>query len=123
MTSTRRQPLLLVDRGDDIGEIRARANRLQGLCSELAAELSDLINQTSNIVVGRREEPRALLSVQDCAELLGLSRTTTFSLIRDGNLESIKVGARRLVPRAAVDRFVRASQNRADGFAVDSAGL
>jgi excisionase family DNA binding protein len=56
-----------------------------------------------------RHEPPALLSVQECAVILGLSRTMVFSLIRDGALGSVKVGTRRLVPRAAVERFVRGS--------------
>lgn len=49
---------------------------------------------------------RLLLTVEQCAELLGLGRTTTYQLVLGGRIGSVKVGRRRLVPRKAVEAFV-----------------
>lgn len=38
---------------------------------------------------------------------LGLGRTTTYRLIREGKLRSVKVGRRRLVPTEEIARFLR----------------
>lgn len=44
---------------------------------------------------------RALLRVEEAAEVLGLSRTVTWSLISSGQLRSLKIGkARRITPEA-----------------------
>lgn len=42
----------------------------------------------------------------DAALRLGLGRTTTYRLIREGSLRSIKVGRRRLVPAEEIRRFL-----------------
>lgn len=47
-----------------------------------------------------------LLSVDEAARLLGIGRTVVYRLLSQGNLRSVKVGGRRLVPRSAVDAFV-----------------
>jgi len=40
------------------------------------------------------------------ARRLGLGRTTTYRLIKEGTLRSIKVGRRRLVPADEIARFL-----------------
>jgi excisionase family DNA binding protein len=45
-------------------------------------------------------------SVEDFAIRAGLGRTTIFRLIKDGQLESIKVGRRRLIPAGAGERLI-----------------
>ena len=47
-----------------------------------------------------------LLSVDEAARLLGIGRTVVYRLLSQGDLRSVKVGGRRLVPRSAVDAFV-----------------
>lgn len=47
-----------------------------------------------------------LLDVPSAAQLLGLSERTTWSLISLGQLRSVKVGRRRLVPRHCLETFV-----------------
>ncbi len=47
-----------------------------------------------------------LVPVEEAARLLGLSRTKVFSLISSGELESVKIGRLRRVPRAALDAYV-----------------
>ncbi len=46
------------------------------------------------------------LSVEEAAEALGLGRTKIFELVSGGQLRSIKVGRRRLVPVSALEQFV-----------------
>jgi excisionase family DNA binding protein len=47
-----------------------------------------------------------LLTVEEAAELLRLGRTTTFELVMRGNIQSVKIGRRRLVVREGLDRYV-----------------
>ncbi len=58
-------------------------------------------------------EPRLAamaLSVQEAARVLGLGRTTVFALVSRGELASLRVGRRRLVPVSAIEAYlVRAS--------------
>ena len=49
---------------------------------------------------------RKALSVEVAAQMLGISRSMGFKLIRRGELRSIKAGTRTLVPVAAVDEFI-----------------
>jgi excisionase family DNA binding protein len=49
---------------------------------------------------------RKALSVEMAAEMLGISRSMGFKLIRLGELRSVKAGTRTLVPVAAVDEFI-----------------
>ena len=49
------------------------------------------------------------VSTVEAAGALGVCRSTIHSLIRDGALESFKVGRRRLVPVAAIDEFAARS--------------
>lgn len=93
----------------DVIDLRLRAERLERLCGEIIAEVSDLRRLATNLVTRNPAEPKALLSVEECAGVLGLSRTTTFGLVRAGQLPSIKVGARRLVRRTDLEGFVSMS--------------
>ena len=47
-----------------------------------------------------------LLSVDDVCALTGLGRTSIYGELRAGRLASVKVGRRRLVPRAALDAWI-----------------
>ena len=44
--------------------------------------------------------------VDDVAELLSLGRTTVVALVSSGEIPSIKVGGRRLIPRRDLDEFI-----------------
>jgi len=48
----------------------------------------------------------ALLPVEEAARRLGIGRTSTFGLIRSGELRSVNVGRRRLVPADAIEECV-----------------
>ncbi|MFZ1063486.1 MAG: helix-turn-helix domain-containing protein [Acidimicrobiales bacterium] len=47
-----------------------------------------------------------LLTVEQAAIMLGLGRTTTYELVMRGQLQSVKVGRRRLVLRDGIQRYV-----------------
>lgn len=49
---------------------------------------------------------RLVYSIQEAAQACGLSRATIYRLIAAGKLTTVKVGARRLVPVAAVDALL-----------------
>ena len=49
---------------------------------------------------------RKALSVEMAAQMLGISRSMGFKLIRLGELRSVKAGTRTLVPVAALDEFI-----------------
>jgi len=57
--------------------------------------------------MGMKKQPEPdLLSQADVAHRLGVSRTTVWRLVRSGQLPVVHVGARALVPRTAVERFI-----------------
>ncbi|HTN60031.1 MAG TPA: helix-turn-helix domain-containing protein [Devosia sp.] len=45
-------------------------------------------------------------SIKDAAKALGLGRTSIYALIREGRLETIKLGRRRLVKTDSLRRLV-----------------
>jgi excisionase family DNA binding protein len=47
-----------------------------------------------------------LLSPEDAARVLGISRTSLFKLLREGRLPGVHVGRRRLIPAQALQKFV-----------------
>lgn len=51
---------------------------------------------------------RLLLSVPEAAAALGVARSGVYSLISSGELATVKLGRRRLVPVAALQSFVAA---------------
>lgn len=59
-----------------------------------------------DFVVGDRKEPALLYRVSDAASLLGISRTNVYHLLNEGLLASVRIGSRRLIPRAALESFV-----------------
>lgn len=50
----------------------------------------------------------SLLTVEDAARRLAVSRTTAYGLVAAGQLRSVKIGKCRRVPDTAVDDFIAA---------------
>lgn len=50
---------------------------------------------------------RLTMSVKEAAEILGISRSHTYALVRSEQLPSLKLGRRVVVPRVALEQFVK----------------
>ena len=48
-----------------------------------------------------------LLTINQVAQLLGIGRTSTYELVMSGQIQSVKLGRRRLVPRSSVEGYVK----------------
>lgn len=44
------------------------------------------------------------MSVPEAAELLGISRNNAYELVKRGELPSIKLGKRKLIPKVALEK-------------------
>lgn len=58
--------------------------------------------------------PYELVSVTEAAELLQVSRTKMYSILRQGQLKTFRMGSHYKIPRAAVDEYIA----RMSGLAV-----
>jgi excisionase family DNA binding protein len=56
-----------------------------------------------------------LLSVKDAGEHLGISRATMYELVSTGEIESLQIGRRRLIPRASLEQFIAANVRAGGG--------
>lgn len=59
-----------------------------------------------------------LIAVPDAARLLGIGTTLAWDLVRTGEIPSLKLGRRVLVPRVALERFAsvdEAASQTSDG--------
>jgi len=65
-------------------------------------EINEHVSAYSN-----NDEDLILESIKETAKLLGISRTTVYELIWSGDLRSVHVGRRHLIPRGERLRFVR----------------
>ncbi len=50
--------------------------------------------------------PKLLVTTSEAAAILGVSRSTLYSLLAEGQLESVKIGSLRRISTAALDRYV-----------------
>jgi len=53
-------------------------------------------------MTGRANEP-LLYTISDTARLLGVSRDYVYKLMRDGELEIVRLGAKPFITRASID--------------------
>ncbi len=78
--------------------------RLETALAELAAAIRDEVRDELD---NRADGPPELLSVRSAAALLGIGRTATYDAIGRGELRSLKVGRRRLIPADALAELTR----------------
>ncbi len=69
-------------------------------------QLSQMVFTATSHAKSLPAEPALLLKVEDAARLLGVGRTTLFELIGEGRIQTVRLGRRRLVVRAGLERFV-----------------
>lgn len=55
--------------------------------------------------------------VEDAYRQLGIARSTLYQLMATGEISSIKVGKRRLIPRRALEQFVARKEREQQGRA------
>ena len=63
---------------------------------------------------------RLLLTVDETAEALALSRSTIYRLLKSGDLVATRIGTATRIPKSSLDRFVdvRIKMARRDGWTV-----
>ena len=52
------------------------------------------------------KEERLTMTVEQAGEVLGISRATAYMLVRMGNIPSIRLGRRLVVPKVALERML-----------------
>ena len=57
--------------------------------------------------------PRMAYSVEETAQALGIGRGLVFQLLREGQLKSIRLGKRRLIPASELAAFLDREQKKA----------
>lgn len=53
---------------------------------------------------------RLTLKIEEAAKVLGISRNTAYDAARNGQLPTVKIGRRFLVPKAALDRMLESAK-------------
>jgi excisionase family DNA binding protein len=71
----------------------------------------------SNLLCRRKRKVKKLLSVEDAAGLLGISKWTVRSYIRDGRLKPVRLGRRVLLAEDELERLVAEGQEPRDADA------
>jgi excisionase family DNA binding protein len=63
---------------------------------------------------------RKLYTVNEAAQLTGLSRASIYNRLSAGDIRSVKVGSRRLFPDTAIDEFIERLEERAAEVGITS---
>jgi excisionase family DNA binding protein len=63
-------------------------------------------------------DDRLTTTVEEAAALLGIGRNTAYEAVRRGEIPTIKIGRRLLVPRAALDRMLAGDNRTPDAASV-----
>ena len=56
-------------------------------------------------------EERQTLTVEEAAEILGIGRNSAYEAVKRGEIPALRLGRRLLVPRAALERILRDTDN------------
>ena len=58
-----------------------------------------------------QDDEKLIVSVGDCAHLLGLSRSSCYEGIRRGEIPHLKIGRRILIPKVQLERLLQAGKS------------
>jgi len=59
-------------------------------------------------------EDRLVFTVEEAAQLLGISRSFAYEAVQRGEIPSMRIGRRILVPKAALERFLASAHDRSE---------
>ena len=59
------------------------------------------------------EDDKLLLNVNDAMYIISISRRTFYGLINSGQIESRKIGSKRLIPKDSIEKYIRKNVNKA----------
>jgi len=79
----------------------------EGTVDRLLAHVRALRNEVERLRDELNDPDAELLSVEEAAARLNVSERTVRSFVSDGTIPSAKIRRRRLIPREAVDEFIR----------------
>jgi excisionase family DNA binding protein len=91
--------------GEQLAMLRRRASAIEQMCGVLAKEVASLAAEVTELIERPSTAPLSV-SVDEAARVLGLGRSTMFALLESGEVRSVKVGARRLVPWRALEELL-----------------
>jgi excisionase family DNA binding protein len=91
------------------GEPRALADALQSLALLDAGGDAPIPGDRSAGAVITTGPDRLTLTVEEAAATLGISRASAYEAVRRGEIPSIRIGRRVLVPRVRLDRLLSAA--------------
>lgn len=89
----------------------ATANEITQLAATLAQLAQTLAAQAQRPDPGPPQEPprqmpkRIMLTAEEVADQLGIGRTLMYSLLKSGEIESVRIGRLRRIPAAAVSDY------------------
>lgn len=89
--------------------------RARQLLAELAVALAvepKGFRPTRSTATNPGPRPPRLLSIDDTCQVMSLSRWSVYRLIREGRLDTTKIGARRFVPAESIDQFLSGAGTR-----------
>lgn len=79
--------------------------QLAATLAELARTLAEQGNQPDTESPPRQLPERVMLTAEEAAERLGIGRTLMYRLIKDGEIESVRIGRLRRVPATAITEY------------------
>ncbi len=57
---------------------------------------------------------RATYTIEEAAEILGIGRSSAYQAVRTGQIPTLRVGRRLLVPRVALERLLEREPGKAN---------
>lgn len=111
MTTTVNATSLPPPGGRNAAPIVGAAERAEAAAAALISQLTDLRTQIIDLAVAvseRSHEPDlqpVLLTIEETAQSLRIGRSMVCQLVKTGELRSVKIGASRRVPVAAVNEY------------------
>jgi excisionase family DNA binding protein len=79
------------------------------IAERLALRIQEIIDR-ERAAVSLGDKYKASMTVRDVAKVLGIGDEATYAAVRAGEIPSIRIGRRIIVPRAALEKFLSGSR-------------